>query len=189
MVDPKTTSSALSRLPTELLAKIAGDINDDETLRALSTVSHAWNQVAQPLLFRSIDFRTARHSPSQVQLLLKTLGRKTKLASSVRELRLVGTKLDFNSCLTMKDGDLLAIVEKCKSLDDLSIAMCDKITSTGFGKILPYLTNVRKLNIADIAKLDDDYLRDIAKMCPLLENLDVWRTSVTRTGISSIGAC
>ncbi|KAI9088830.1 hypothetical protein DFS34DRAFT_268007 [Phlyctochytrium arcticum] len=86
----------------------------------------------------------------------------------------------------MKDEDLLDMVGKCRSLEELSIASCEQISSQGLGKVLLSLTNLRKLDVAGVYKLDDDCFRDIAKMCPLLEDLDLWSTSVTRTGVSSV---
>ncbi|KAI9088831.1 hypothetical protein DFS34DRAFT_268000 [Phlyctochytrium arcticum] len=221
MVDSTTT---LSSLPTELLAKIAGQVNEEEqdealdpgrrvfeTLLALSTVSHAWNQVTQPLIYRSIAIRDSDRFPRQLEILLHTLESKPRLASLVRELtfelwssgvvaskdlfaqvaRIASlsqnlTRLDLGSCWSMEDDDLLKIVEKCRSLEELSIATCEKISSGGLRKVLPFLTNLRKLDVAELFRIDDECLRDIVRACPLLEDLDLWKTSVTSTGVLSI---
>ncbi|KAI9088844.1 hypothetical protein DFS34DRAFT_639967 [Phlyctochytrium arcticum] len=78
------------------------------------------------------------------------------------------------------------MVEKCQSIEELSIGGCYKLTSTGFGKVLPFLKNVRTLNVAHNSQLDDACFRDIAKSCPLLEKLNLQRTRVTQTGVLSI---
>ncbi|KAI9093535.1 hypothetical protein DFS34DRAFT_267716 [Phlyctochytrium arcticum] len=222
MVDSTT---ALSSLPTELLAKIAREIYEDEleaallaetvskTLRALSTVSRAWNQVAQSLLYRSIAIRESDGFVCQLQFLLQTLESKPQLASVVRELTfqvrgtrmLTGkdeyyysqiariasccpnlTRLDLGSCRSMGDNELLSIVQNCRPLHELSISACENVTSGGLGKVLPFLTNLRKLDVAGVLKIDDECLRDIVRTCPLLEDLDMWKTSITPTGVLSI---
>ncbi|KAI9094307.1 hypothetical protein DFS34DRAFT_242711, partial [Phlyctochytrium arcticum] len=132
----------------------------------------------------------------------KTLGETPKLRSFIRELKLIRypsysgipsfaspcpnlRRLFLQSCTEMREQDLLGIVDKCTSLKELSIAGCRKITSNGLVKILPFLENLRKLNVTGVSNVDNDCLHDIAKMCPLLEDLDLGTTSVTRTGVSS----
>ncbi|KAI9091279.1 hypothetical protein DFS34DRAFT_670255 [Phlyctochytrium arcticum] len=83
------------------------------------------------------------------------------------------------------DHNLLGIVEKCGSLEELDLSGCHKITPKGIVKILPFLKNVRKLDVRALP-INDNCLYDIAKMCPLLEDLDLWGTRVTRTGVSSM---
>ncbi|KAI9094308.1 hypothetical protein DFS34DRAFT_628914, partial [Phlyctochytrium arcticum] len=96
------------------------------------------------------------------------------------------TKLDLGDNTRLQDEGLLGILEKCRSLEELSIAGCSKITSEGFVKVLPFLKNLRKLNVSCTLLISDDSLCEIAKMCPLLEDLDLERTEITRTGVSSI---
>ncbi|KAI9094386.1 hypothetical protein DFS34DRAFT_247819 [Phlyctochytrium arcticum] len=96
------------------------------------------------------------------------------------------TRLNLTYCGSMEDQNLHAIVEKCRSLEELSITTCDNITSTGIINILPFLKNLRQLDRFDVLNLGDDCLGDIARMCPLLEHLDLSGTRVTRTGVSSI---
>ncbi|KAI9094856.1 hypothetical protein DFS34DRAFT_225779 [Phlyctochytrium arcticum] len=207
MVDSKIYMTAGSRLPIEILAKIASEIPYPSILFDLATVSHAWNQVAQPLLFRSIGLRL--RALSKVQLLVEILRKKRRLASSVRGLKLLAysycvkvnpnlfadvatiaslcpnlTKFEWPLCSTMNDTHLLAIVQPCKSLEELSVSRCGKITSEGLGKVLPFLKNLRKLNVEGVGKFDNDCLcDDIAKMCPLLEYLNLSKTDIKGTGV------
>ncbi|KAI9094305.1 hypothetical protein DFS34DRAFT_242653 [Phlyctochytrium arcticum] len=206
---------ANSRLPTEILAKIVDEIDDTKTLLALSFISHAWHQVVQSVLYRSIKLWNVNRVRPQLQLLLRTLENKPQLANFVRELKVRGfsqsattasrisrevyaeissfasqcpnlARLTLRSCMQMGDQDLLGIVEKCTSLEELSIAGCCMISSKGLSMILPFLKNVRKLDLAEVLNLGDDGLCDIPKMCPLLEDLDLWRTRATPPGVSSI---
>ncbi|KAI9094857.1 hypothetical protein DFS34DRAFT_225778 [Phlyctochytrium arcticum] len=194
------------RLPTELLVKIASEIKDRQVLLALSTVSHVWKQVAEPLLYRSLHFWDSEHLPKTLQLLSQLLESKPQLASLVTELRFIKygedegvdpnvpklaslcpnlTRLNLSYCETLEDQELLNIVRNCKSLEELSIEDCWEITSQGLGLMLPFLKNLRRLNVATV-HLDDDCFRNIAKTCPLLEDLDLSSTDITRAGVSSI---
>ncbi|KAI9094309.1 hypothetical protein DFS34DRAFT_595693 [Phlyctochytrium arcticum] len=198
-----------SRLPTEILAKIAGEIDDEDvkTLLALSSVSHTWHQLSQPTLYRSIYLLDSSGFPSQLQLLLKTVEKKPHLASFIRKLdfsrfhaKLFAEiaslaslcanlkRLDLGWTFWIQDPDLLGILEKCKSLEELSIATCCKITSKGFIKALPFLKNLRKLDLHDVTAFDLDCYCEIAKMCPLLEYLDLGNTSAERTKVLAIMA-
>ncbi|KAI9094859.1 hypothetical protein DFS34DRAFT_627469 [Phlyctochytrium arcticum] len=86
----------------------------------------------------------------------------------------------------MKGGDLLAIVEKCGSLEELSIASCYEMTSEGLGKALPFLKNLRKLDLWELENLNDRCFHAIAKLCPLLEDLNLRETLVMRDGVTTI---
>ncbi|KAI9094346.1 hypothetical protein DFS34DRAFT_665260 [Phlyctochytrium arcticum] len=86
----------------------------------------------------------------------------------------------------MQVHDLLGIVEKCGSLEELSIDRCHAITGKALVKVLPFLQNLRKLDVTELSTVDDDCLRGIAKMCPLLEDLVVRGTSITKSGVSFI---
>ncbi|KAI9094310.1 hypothetical protein DFS34DRAFT_651996 [Phlyctochytrium arcticum] len=200
-----------SRLPAEILANIAGEIDDDlddddrETFLALSSVSHTWHQLAQPHLYRSITFRDSSRLPSQLQLLSRTVEEKPHLASFIRKLGFTSfhaklfaeiaslaslcanlKRLDLRWGFRVQDPDLLGILEKCRPLEELRIASCEEITSKGFIKALPFLKNLRKLDLSGVWNLDDDCLCEIAKMCPLLEDLDLRWTAFTPTGLWSI---
>ncbi|KAI9094860.1 hypothetical protein DFS34DRAFT_627471 [Phlyctochytrium arcticum] len=208
-----------SRLPIEVLARIASEIYEDDdqddqdaTLFALCTVSRAWNQVAQPFLFRSLHFHLSKGVSSRNVLLRAVLLQEPRLGRWVQEIKIRSKgsgqykreadhfrdiahlvslcpnlkKLDLTSCWELLDQDLLAIVESCKSLEELSIAICHKITNEGFGKALPLLKGLRKLSVWSVEKLNDTSLVAIAKLCPLLEGLNLRETSVTRAGVSSL---
>ncbi|KAI9093534.1 hypothetical protein DFS34DRAFT_267709 [Phlyctochytrium arcticum] len=183
-------------------------------LLALSTVSHTWSQVAHSFMYRSIIIRENDRRVCRLQLLVRTLESKPRLASLVRKLTFevragggikagqdlfyygqiarIGslcqnlTRLDLGPCWPMGDADLLRIVENYRSLREFSIAGCEKITPKGLRKVLPFLTNLRKLDAANVDKINDDCLRAIVQTCPLLEYLDVWKTKITPTGVLSI---
>ncbi|KAI9088852.1 hypothetical protein DFS34DRAFT_689443 [Phlyctochytrium arcticum] len=201
-----------SRLPAEILAIITREINEDiNTLLALSSVSHAWNEAAESVLYRSVQFRKSGRIYFQLQLLLKKLEKKPHLTSFVRHLNIERwrpyrsiddqiyteiasitsvcpnlSRLTLKSCLTMGDQDLLAILENCRSVKEQSISSCDGITSQGFLKVLPFLKNLRKLDVEYVVDFGDDCLSGTAKMCPLLEDLDLSATDVAGNGVSSI---
>ncbi|KAI9094347.1 hypothetical protein DFS34DRAFT_595728 [Phlyctochytrium arcticum] len=194
-----------SRLPIETMAVIAGEIDDVKTLRDLSSVSLAWHQVTQSMRYRSIAFRASLGFRSQIQLLLRTLKKNPQLGGFVQELKVRGhgsnhpqnhpaynadfyaemgslaslcpnvTRLDLSSFI-IEDQDLMGILEN---------SCCLGITSNGFVKVLPFLKNLRKLDVS-VDNLDDKCFCEISQMCPLLEDLSLWFTSVTRTGLSSI---
>ncbi|KAI9088854.1 hypothetical protein DFS34DRAFT_639845 [Phlyctochytrium arcticum] len=200
-----------SKLPTEVLEKIAGKIEYYETLLALSSVSHTWHQIVHSRLYTSIAFWSNRRTPGRLQLLLKTLAENPQLGSSVRHLELCWTfqssneictafyaqiisltsfcpnltSLDYTSLL-ITDEALLGTLENCRSLKGLRIAECCRITSKGILKMLPLLVNLRNLHVPNVLNFDDDCLSGVAKMCPLLEDLDLQCTPVTRTGLSSL---
>ncbi|KAI9088857.1 hypothetical protein DFS34DRAFT_639853 [Phlyctochytrium arcticum] len=201
-----------SRLPIEILVEIAGEIADVNTLYDLSVVSRTWHQVVQPLLYCSIPFQDMPLIRPQLQLLLKTLERNQHLASFVRDVKLTSygrvrslARSDFyaeiarlvhqSSNLTslevtdssIEDHELPGILENCTSLVELSLAGCYNITSNGIIKALSLLKNVQRLKLSAVAtRLDDNCLCGIVKMCPLLEDLDLWNTSVARSRVSYI---
>ncbi|KAI9092915.1 hypothetical protein DFS34DRAFT_667214 [Phlyctochytrium arcticum] len=198
------------RLPNELLAKIAEEVDSDQTLVALSTVSHAWYQHVQPLLYHSIWFLDIKRDvPFRLQVLLQTLRQTPKLGGVVREIllkrywrnhvnsrqafadlaRVISlcpnlTRLHLEASTALLDWDLFRILEMCQSLEELAMNGCSSITAQGFRNVLPFLQHLKKLNVADCSGLDDDCIRDIARFCPLIQDLDLCKTSVTPIGVS-----
>ncbi|KAI9094861.1 hypothetical protein DFS34DRAFT_627477 [Phlyctochytrium arcticum] len=227
MVDSKSMAAG-SRLPAEILEQIVDEISDDEpgsgalysqqitktkALLALSTVSRAWNQVAQPLLYGSIHCFDEKNLCSKLWQLSRALESNPQLAGLVRELsvyvygpfrfqegaehpfaeiaRVAGlcpnlTKLYFQPDQQVGYQHLLGILEKCTSIEDLSVSRSFHINGQRLRPMLPFLKNLRKLDIEGISGLDDDCLRDIAKMCPLLEHLDLQRTHITQINVLSV---
>ncbi|KAI9092916.1 hypothetical protein DFS34DRAFT_688016 [Phlyctochytrium arcticum] len=168
-------------------------------LIALSTVSYACNHVAQPRLYRTICFDNTHRVPSHLQLLLRALGQKPQLGGSVREINLKSYGLFYTegtqvweeiarvtslSPNLLNDQAFLGILRSCTSLEELAMSMCRSITSQGLRNVLPFLKHLRKLDVSYCSKIDDDCIRDIPRLCPLIEDLDLWVTSVTRTGMS-----
>ncbi|KAI9101834.1 hypothetical protein DFS34DRAFT_591660 [Phlyctochytrium arcticum] len=160
MVDSVTS---LSSLPTELLAKIAGEIIGDS--------------------YPGYEFDGPIPPFSPLQLVLQDLEKNPRLASFVQKLsfsdppgsmelglwggaaQLARLKRLVSLCPNLKvlevcfhgdnpsesDQDLLDMVEACRSLEELYLQHCHEITSQGLREALPFLKNLRKLSLFDLA--------------------------------------
>ncbi|KAI9092587.1 hypothetical protein DFS34DRAFT_632411 [Phlyctochytrium arcticum] len=74
---------------------------------------------------------------------------------------------------SINDQSLLGILENCRSLTELTLSHCWKISRNALVNILPRLKNLRRLKVAGIYTLGDDFVRGICQMCPLQEVIDL----------------
>ncbi|KAI9103701.1 hypothetical protein DFS34DRAFT_605527 [Phlyctochytrium arcticum] len=150
-----------SRFPPEIIAQIvrhhtpAGfDRPNRQTLIALCLVSRAWKDIAQPHLWREVEFPivvTANQSgafytlvanPLQGRFVKKIVSHVQKLDSS-NPFQIVAnhcpnlTELRLYNC-PLSNQDFCDLAEKCDKLTTLSLLDCPNITKTAGSEQLPF---------------------------------------------------
>lgn len=100
--------------------------------------------------------------------------------------------LNLDGCQDIDDDGLLAVAQRCQSLESLSLYWNVKATDKGFGKILRAQKgqSLHTLNFSGCKNLTDETIQRLAGRGQNLEVLDLTRCpQVTDIGIRLVGEC
>ncbi|KAJ3300253.1 hypothetical protein HK104_002815 [Borealophlyctis nickersoniae] len=185
-------------LPNELLIAIIRTLPDQVTLSRAASTCKKWSGIAQPLLFTTPEFATAK----TFDAFLNSVEASEKVGNMVQEVTLVSTPhhwefmddtklerlciacpnitlLDLEGCVQIHDKGVWFLAANLKRLTHLTLNRCSRITDEGMFPIYEFGANLRCLELSCLPQVFDSSLMAIAKVCTKLEHVNLSGTRVS----------
>lgn len=182
-------------LPEEIMIKIFRYINNKSDISSCNMTCKYWHVISIPQLWKNITFYSINEIQiyqeliNDTQIIIPYQSKPSNLQNLYRK-QTITRNIDFSELkeLERMDTVLGTLLTKLSvvigiQLETLNLSFCKGVKNFELHKMLPYLTNLRKLNLK-CGGLTDIILKKIAKHCRKLEKLFLaWNMMITNFGI------